>query len=385
MVHNGNNQFKYGAAFLIFIYWSLQAGLWFYIADTISSFCKRNQCGIYSFFAVWLICTAGYFLWLWQGVWLVFGHWQGDLLTFPLVPLATFCPLLTALPFFTAPGLLLILLLFNCLSALLVVERSFLVGSGLLLSLLPFVGGYFCAPVKESTPAWLHEISYISPQGITCTNALDAAQEIAERALAIMGKRPYTRLVVMPESSYPWALNERPEIVALWANTVFFDRTLLCIGAHKKAAGKNFNALFFISSAGIIMDYVKRNLVPVAEEIPWWAKNIRNLKELFFKNGEGFCPREHSAHFIDTGGFLFKPLLCSEVFLGRCMEQLSCNATYMACMNDNIMPGKSGLFIKKLMQLLAVYRAIEYQTPILYVGHGEAFYIHRNGLKVPLV
>jgi apolipoprotein N-acyltransferase len=89
---------------------------------------------------------------------------------------------------------------------------------------------------------------------------------------------------VWPETAVPGWIPNEPRYVEWLANLARQSSTHLLVGAASHQEGKDYNAVFLISSTGtILQQYRKRHLVPFGEVVPFknlLARWIRVMNEL---------------------------------------------------------------------------------------------------------
>jgi apolipoprotein N-acyltransferase len=129
---------------------------------------------------------------------------------------------------------------------------------------------------------------------------------------------PPRRLVVWPESSFPFVLTDRPDAVARLAETLKPGETLLA-GATRVEAGSGeprfYNSVYVIGEDGAVEGAGdKLHLVPFGEYLPFQALleswGIRQLTELPGGFSAGAARRVMAA---GEGGLRFLPLVCYEI------------------------------------------------------------------------
>ncbi|MBB3997800.1 apolipoprotein N-acyltransferase [Aureimonas pseudogalii] len=132
---------------------------------------------------------------------------------------------------------------------------------------------------------------------------------------------PPRRLVVWPESSFPFVLTDRPDAVARLAETLKPGETLLA-GATRVEAGSGeprfYNSVYVIGEDGAVEGAGdKLHLVPFGEYLPFQALleswGIRQLTELPGGFSAGAARRVMAA---GEGGLRFLPLVCYEIIFG---------------------------------------------------------------------
>lgn len=134
---------------------------------------------------------------------------------------------------------------------------------------------------------------------------------------------PGRRLVIWPESSFPFILTQRPDAVASLADALAPGDTLIAGATRMEgegAAARFFNSIYVIGEDGTILDAQdKLHLVPFGEYLPfqtllesWGVNQLTNLPGGF---SAGASRRVLPA---GAGGPRFLPLICYEaIFPGE--------------------------------------------------------------------
>ncbi len=194
---------------------------------------------------------------------------------------------------------------------------------------------------------------------------------------ALVDERPGITHIILPESSYPFPLHEHaPALALLWVDT----GATIIIGAQRVEQGRLLNTLFIVSQQCISDYYDKKLLMPFTEFLyyPWRA--CTGAKNLFLKESMEFYPQEAKSFIFKLGDTCsMQPLLCSELFLSG---NPPLRATTLLCgINDSWF---SMAIQRRWMFLYARYKAIEWSTDMLYIGHYHGAWISKQGHIIPL-
>jgi apolipoprotein N-acyltransferase len=373
----GLSPLRYLVVFVLVVYWALHAGLWFWWAQYLPRFFPYKTMSVRIF--GWSMTTFFYFTWLTQVVWWPLGRVEGDLFSFPLLPLAAYPRALSLLFYFSRFGLLALLIVWSALCTLLLVGngRRWIFAS-LFACLVPFLYGVLSDSIDDKVPPIIEHIAYVSPHGILNTHPMDRAQEITYRLMDCVRDHYDASIIVMPESTYNFSLNERADVVAMWEAHALQGRTLV-VGAHRSEGNKLFNTAFMIKDKYIIQHYDKNKLAPFTEKVPVGWRACTSLQHLFLKNGENFCEGKSRTNFECADGFIMTPLLCSELFIGEDIQRQWVAAAYVVLVNDAVF---SAPYMRERLVKVAVFKALEFRTNILYVGHFGAVWITHNGTQI---
>lgn len=288
----------------------------------------------------------------------------------PLIPLAQYPRLLSLLPYLSRWGLLLALVLISAGIASLLVHKKR--GWALLiLGAVPFLWGIHKKQGND-VPDYIYDCAVIVPPDI-CSQPLDTAQEIAYKLAELSQQRPTTKIIFMPESAYPFVLDE--EMIQLWGQQLP-KQTLLIVGAHRKEGRKVFNSLYCIKDSRIINSYDKSFLFPLTEYLPTHYKTWKNL---FLTHKEPFTAGTCASQQQLTPDRLVYPVICCEIFFNPLCTRLR-GKTLLVCVNENWFMD----YMKRLMYLRTVMIAYEYQNDIIWVSYSGGIFIHKSGFQLPL-
>lgn len=352
------------AFIFLIIYCAAHAGCWFLLAEYVPS----------------VLAAFIYFVWMRSAVFWIFSC-GGYPFAWPLLPLAHDARWLAMLPYFREEGLLLssFLAQYFCVAAL-IDRRSFF----LFLScvcMVPFVWGWVMPKTAREIPAYAAQVCCANIAPCITPYALDRAQEINDALVQAQHKNPSARYVLMPESVYPWALNNDADIVQLWADNALAHGTTLIIGAYydDHAHGCKQNGLYVITSDGIQQFYAKRVLVPFIEYMPWPWRCFPWCRALFLNGSKGFVPGCDSSLICLGNDFFCIPLVCSDLFLGSIESNQ--HAPLLCLANDSWFQEPS---LQIRMFLFATSQAILAGRDMVYVSYTQGSWIGGSGRVLAL-
>jgi len=361
---------------LLIIYCSFYSGIWFWLAEKLSSFFVKPISRI----LCWLLITFCFFYFVEHGILWIFGRFEGYPFAVPLLPLAAHPSWLFCLPFFGSSCLTIVLFLIPVFFSLYLVHKSIFYQVSLFFTLLPFLIGWFWHEEKMKVPNWLHKVGVVVPTLVSSNNPFECAQEITYCLMNYCERNHNVRILIMPESSYPFALNEHPEAVGMWAQNVLFDDKILLLGSHRRSGKKLFNTFYCIKKRRIIFSYDKKHTIPFIEYLPQPWNNSKFLQSLFLNKKEQFnVSQKPRTPFSPIKKVTMLPYICSELFFAKNKEN---NQEPIVCIvNDSWF---SACSMRTLLYLVACYKALAWQQDILYVAQSKICLINKKSLSYDL-
>jgi apolipoprotein N-acyltransferase len=323
-----------------------------------------------------IVLAGCYFLLVEQYLFWFFQPTLGYLLISPLIPLAHNPCWLQGAFLFSYQGTLFLVLLVN-VSFFQMLSKKRTSHAVLTIALMmPFAWGWI---EKDSVkiPELLTKIGYLPPvsYGTPADMAADIATQL-ERGV-IKGK---FSLIIMPESSFPYPLNEHDEAVSCWGHAQQYIPFI--IGSHRKDTFLH-NTLYCVQKGRIINSYDKKRLVPFTENVPE-GKFFNVFKDLFLAGSESFSPghKKKCECLVLEDGLVFKPLICSELFLSKLEHcEQHPKAFHICIANESWF---SIGFQKELMIRAAKLQALRAGAAIIYVSHSLGLWITPEGTAYPL-
>lgn len=340
-IEYGTGWFRFIAPGLVACWFAFFSGLWF-ISLTIDSVVMR------------FVFTVNYFLFINFVILFPFScSLEGYPFALPLLPLM-YGAQLGLLPIIGKIGLLAVLILIQLIAAY---NYSFL-------SVLLTVGFFFLSPIKEQQGDWRKQCVGVSYMWSEKT-PYERAQEICHVLIDIVQKYPEKRVIVLPESVFPWPLHEHSYALRMWTDNALGDNRELLLGSYRKKGGKLLNTFYNVHRSRIIFYYDKTHLIPFFEKTNS-SPILRKGNSLFLSTKESFTPGTCRARLLKTE-FLpsITPMVCSETFwLMPSKKQV------VALVNDSYF---SLLYFPELMSLLARLNALEQNTALFYCSWRSNF------------
>lgn len=363
--------------FFLVVYCSFHVGCWFFLASRLARVGAWNR---YWVLFSWILSTIGYFYIEKNFIFWIFGIACGYPLGWPLVPLAYY-PWLLSLLFFCGEYVIFIfLLIINAIGALFLSEMKFCYFIFGIIFFIPFCIGKLNGFYFDKSPCLVAPLLGYAVPSRRGSNPLDIAQDIGYAVTSCLAKKKDAQIIVMPESSYPFSLNEHPEMIHLWADIMVSEEVYLILGAHRSIHDKAYNCLYCIKNRRIIFYYDKKKLVPLTEYIPTHLKKLPGVADLFLKNKIHFEPRDNksASTMLQIGNITIVPSICSEFFWGYPLSKKG--DIIMCIVNDTWFNSN----MRALLCLYARYRALCEKRMIIYVSHYYGILIGETGKIITL-
>lgn len=347
------------AFFFLLLYGALHAGVWFW--------CAR--------FILFPVATCIYFLWMRYAVFWIFGI-GGYPFAWPLLPLAEDARWLFAMPYLREEGLLVATLFAQYFFVKGLVQQCMKYVALSCACMIPFLIGWLMPCSVQKPPPVLSHVTYAPVIPCSTPYALDRAQEINDAMVHARQKKPHASIILMPESTYPWALNSDEDMVQLWADNALVDGVTLIIGAyyHDHAKNAKYNGLYAITRDGIQHFYGKRRLVPFIEYMSWPWQISHWCCALFLDGRAGFCAGAEISAVCLGDGVMWELLVCSDLFLGS--YKFECDKPLLCIVNDSWFEVRP---LSTLMFLFAKSAAMLAGQDMIYVSYLQGAWIGRDG------
>ena len=199
----------------------------------------------------------------------------------------------------------------------------------------------------------------------------DLAMAHLDRAMALSGtastKGPPPDLIVWPEASLPWLLDDSDPLLAEIARQAHGIPTLL--GATHRKGARYYNALVVLDGQGRqIALYDKHHLVPFGEYIPFGDQlSFLGLRGLAARDGAGYSPGP-GPQILDLGALgQILPLICYEAVFAQDLFRAKGRADWIVQItNDAWFGDRTGPY-QHLAQ--ARFRAAEQGLPLVRVAN----------------
>lgn len=367
----GEGHWRLIAGILFVLYSAWYAALWFGMTTIMITRINHQSIRIYSS----IIPTLLFFFWTSCAQFFIFGTFEGNCFSNPLLPLASNARWLVALPVLGVFPLIgcLILTSISSAYALYTLRMPYVLGS--LLFLTPFLYGWIMQPVQESRPSWLDSIGIIMPSTIPAETAWEQACTITEDLYSLIKTNSQIHYIIAPESTYAFPLNRYQDCIAMWTENCLHDDVHFVLGSHRcDENNTTYNSLYHMHKGRIIKHYDKNHTMFFTEYVafPWnyipWCSDLFLHKKTRFSVGT----QERPLLCIDTITMI--PYICSDLFFSSYTKHYE--FPLLCIVNDHWF---AGTYIKTLMCLDARLKALAWSTDILYVGHEEGIYNTKHG------
>lgn len=182
----------------------------------------------------------------------------------------------------------------------------------------------------------------------------------------------------MPESSYPFPLNEYMNMISLWVEQSRNSRTTFIIGSHKREGECLYNSAYHIKKSRIIKSYEKNKLTPFTEYLPHHFRDLPTFKKLFSYK-EPFSPGRRTLTFLLKKSFVCAPYICSDLFFSI-YPSSSCTSLFLVNESWSTMR-----YMHNLMYYYAVFKSIEWSLDGIYASFTRGMFISKTGFQTPLI
>lgn len=346
-------------------YAALYAGCWFVAARYLS---RWFSCHI-----SWLIATVGYLWWTHTTMFFITGQWIGYPFTDPLLFLAVMPRLLYTVSYCGTFVLYAALIGGSWQLAQIIKNKTF--KKCIVFWYVPFLVGFALPQHEEHIPCFVKELAAVH-LGQFAPHPLDCAQQIHAAIIATKKRSPAASLFILPESAFPFALNEHNGAVQLWQLNTLEEHEKIVLGAYyNDDLGASVNALFIIDHMRITDCYVKTKLMPFAEYLPSFFTCFKKGKK---QNEKGWVGRTANPSQLLSlnNNITISPRICFEFFFHIQNKEISTHTPLLVLVNDSWFTTP---YAPNILKLSAIYTALCGNQPIIYIGYKAGFFISKQG------
>ncbi len=347
IVYVGKGPWRFVCAIGFVLYFSCLSALWFMSAYAIWRITARWWLG-------WIISTVLYGALVYYGIlYGLTGAWQGYPLACPLVPLMNQPKLLGLLPY---TGWIFLCMAFCSLQAGIAYKKKYLI----FLGGLPFLVGWLCVQERHH----IEKYDFIAPcPAFFCeTQPYERAQEVCDALLKAEYCTPQAKMIVLPESAFPFPLEEHSYAVAMWQNNGnLFEKYLVVPAHYRKSQTELYNSVYLLHRGRIIHRYDKKELLPFFEKGCSLNPFLKKCHTLFLKDKEEFVPGlplQPSFKLPDGQDVQF--CICSELLWNFPQKGIVIAVVHDGHYRYSYFPF--------LFKLLASFKANLYKVPLIYVA-----------------
>ena len=205
---------------------------------------------------------------------------------------------------------------------------------------------------------------------------LDCAQELNRGLNQLLERRPEVTCIFMPESAYPFCLNEYASAVELLTDVDGNNDVTILMGAYKNNEQGMYNSVYILSHNSIRGSYDKTERVPFVEYIPMPWRSIPAIENIFFKQYKEFSPQKGDQGFFTLFDTPCIPYICSDLFLQAPLHRQHEDAALLCCVNDSWFADG---YIPHMMYLFAKYYAMAHVRDCWYISHTRGMCISKYG------
>jgi apolipoprotein N-acyltransferase len=272
-----------------------------------------------------------------------------------------------------AGGLIVILICIQGILTLLYAHKKYY--SALIVMLLLTVSVY--APHhNKKKPGWLKNIGVLSVCVMPRTNdPWQRACDILHQLEWIKKINVTSSLIIGPESTFTWPLNQFASCINRWSTFGLDEKTSFIIGTHRTDNKKQFNSAVLLKQSRITQIYDKRFPLICTERPPQYC-NFTQLCS-FFTTKNGTCQGEGDLvpfYIEDSEIPPLTPLICSELFFSY-EKPIDCSVV-LNLVNDSWFSTNAP---RHLLYALARLNALIWNVDILYVSHYFGKFISSAG------
>lgn len=363
VLENGNGYYKILAPIFGVVYFGLLSGVWFWLAQLF----LRRLNNIFLFILIWSLSATLYYFFIYYFSFLIFECNYGYVFSHPFVALIEHINLVNLLPVIGIWLLTFFLFLFQAsVSALIYTKQKtwLLIIS---LSLLPFICGIFLnSNIYEKLNFFDKKFGFVGLQK-NRSNPYDLAICIYNEIHQIIKDRPDTQIIFMPETAFPFALNDYPEIIKWLYNNLENKKLHIFLGSHKREKNKFYNVVYHIFDGEIINTCYKTHLVFFCESIPKIWKQLFNLSsDLFLRDSVEFEKAFEKNISFEIEGKLYSPIICSDIFFKKNFNNIQ--SYIILFRNDSWFSTK---YIQQLMNNYIKLKVLELRKSILCVSQDD--------------
>lgn len=379
IMYHGAGSWRGIAYIFLVIYMALISGIWFGIYQGTGRWIARQWHG-----ALFASITIGYLFYITYDCFWIFGSQTGyacGILVLPLVHYPIICRLIQSF------GLQVI--------------TAGVVGSGFLIAYVQQRRNRWITPVliggllvfltipqaqKLAIPEWYYQIAHVTPDQSCKAHPRDCAQDIAYRIASVCGRHPTARVIVMPESSFPFLIDKELWALKLWE----MNEERICIfgSFHSIKNDPNIRASILIAQGSRIMKYYDKTIpFPFTEYIPSSWKFLQGISHLFLRGKPKIrvsAPTHGTDPFLLPGLPPLWPALCSDLFFDTqaAFNPIHQKGVILFLANDSWFPSWP---MPELMCRYARLVALVKKTDLIYVSTIQGKLILNNGTIVDLL
>lgn len=221
---------------------------------------------------------------------------------------------------------------------------------------------YFTNTTVTNNPATL-PLLYLKPMPSSDHPGIDGQRHF--HALCNQ-KLTSKKIIIAPESFFPFPINEYPEIVALWSCALPTGSTFI-FGSQWQDASKRYQTACCITNHQLTCLHHKHHLINFVECMPAWYNQIACLQALFLHNAQDLSVSNASLKVFRHHGTNIMIQICSEFFFTSLnIDSIKPNYIFLL-INDRWFVA----YFRKIIENLACIKSVWLNMPVVYVGHSS--------------
>jgi apolipoprotein N-acyltransferase len=372
---------RFGVWAAVVIYSAIQAGIWFAIAHYISSL----RSSVLYKITMWCLLTVIFIYWMDRFFLWPCGIIEGYRCFHPLLALARVMPFIVRVQ---SIWLYTIGFVFLCGISAYIGHYAGAYGRSIKLCVVSIMS-YIILAHNTFThdyrlverPLWLNTLVYIVPQWSfePLDTAWDRAHILYKQIRQKVFAAPDCKLIIFPESAFPFALNTYPEIVSYWYTAIpreRRDQIVIILGAHRICGKRVFNSCYMLKSGSIQHVYDKQHGLLWVERIPEWSHAV-GLGDIMTKHAFLFSQSEGLRSPFAAHTVRFDPLICSDNFFNTGADLSPAQGHTRLCLVNDAWC-KHTFLPDLLYNTIYLYaRLNRYQ--VLYISHTRGQLITHDG------
>lgn len=372
---------------ILFLLQALITGIWFWLTTKIINLIKISNKNFN--LTIWILSIWLYFLFITDYLFIPFNRFEGLILLHPLLPMIQFPSFLFGLPFLGKSLLTLCFLLSIEAFVIALYTKNIQKYIFYALAAIPWILNLSIkanfSGKSQSQPKFLHEMAYIPESFYNPSNNKKTFDEVSQKIKNLLEKYPLVNIVLLPESAlYLCNLKEESQPIKKFCRDSLAKKIHIITGAFRQTKQKKYNTVYWIYDGQIKAWHDKKHSMLLTENLPNWAKS-KWMNSAFFKDRPYIDPSSKPRKTFELSNNLkLIPYICSEIFFqdkpdieekDQKIVLSFCNDTWISDSN----------YLTRLMELVNQFRAIQWQTDLIYISYSNGFYFSKKGNKIPLL
>jgi apolipoprotein N-acyltransferase len=215
-----------------------------------------------------------------------------------------------------------------------------------------------------------YKLFYVQPDTELCylTSPEVAGQRIYNKLAALKlhkHEKQFNNLIVLaPESTFPFPLNDSNGVLDLWSYVLPKNAHFL-IGSQRAEGRKLYQTVYHIQGNRITETYDKLHRTPVSENLPRFYKNKDFFTRIFLRDKRTINKGKGVGALFCIGGLIYiMPQICSDLLLGPLPKIPVETEVIFWFVNDSWFIGP----MKKWIKAITILRTTTLGIPVVYIA-----------------